>query len=215
MKPLSWRKKQWTVLRAVLMDLYPNRRTELNYTQDYELLFATILSAQCTDDRVNTVSAVLFDRFKHLQDYCDAEIAEIERIVYSTGFYRAKARHVQESARQIAERFGGKLPSTMQELITLPGVARKTANVVLQNCFDVLDGIAVDTHIIRFANRFGLSISKNPDHIEQDLMVVIDKSEWMIAGYWIKEYGRQHGRPVGPAYNATTDPLVSYIVIHS
>jgi endonuclease-3 len=207
------RKNQWNQIRDVLRKYFPDRKSELNYSTPWELLLAVILSAQCTDDQVNRVTEKLFQKYPHFEDYLSADIHEFERDIYSTGFFRSKARHVLGSARQIAERFGGIVPNTMEELITLPGVARKTANVVLQNIFDRMDGIAVDTHVRRFALRFGLSESQNPDHIERDLMRVIAQDEWMIAGYWIKEHGRKYGKSAKMGYKPENDPLLGVFVV--
>jgi endonuclease III len=204
---LAEKKQKWKKIRESLMKTYVNRKTELDYESAWELLVAVILSAQCTDDRVNLVTKDLFARYKTIGEYADCDISELEKIIYSTGFYRSKAKYIQSSAGKIRQDFAGIVPDSMDILVTLPGVARKTANVVLQNIYDKMDGIAVDTHIIRFANRFGFSDSKNSDNIEQDLMQIIDRSEWMIAGYWIKEYGRGPGKADGSGYRIQEDPF--------
>lgn len=209
---ITWRQNQWNQIRDVLRRHFPDRKSELNYSTPWELLLAVILSAQCTDDQVNRVTEKLFRKYPKFEDYLNADIREFERDIYSTGFFRSKARHVLRAARQIAERFGGAVPGTMEELITLPGVARKTANVVLQNIFDRMDGIAVDTHVRRFALRFGLSESQNPDQIERDLMQVINQDEWMIGGYWIKEHGRKYGKSAKMGYMPENDPLLGEFV---
>ncbi len=211
-RDLEWRQAQWDTLRAYLVTQYPNRKSELDYTNAWELLVAVILSAQCTDDRVNRVTPALFARFPTIESIANADIRDIEQVIYSTGFYHNKAKHIRGVAGKILTDFAGSVPSTMHDLITLPGVARKTANVVLQNAFDVLDGIAVDTHILRFAKRFGLSSGTSADAVERDLMQVIAPDEWMIAGYWIKEYGRGPGKADGSGYRADADPLVQYRV---
>lgn len=213
MQNLSWRQNQWNQIRDILRAHFPNRKSELNYTTPWELLLAVILSAQCTDHQVNRVTEKLFQKYPKFENYLGADIREFERDIYSTGFYRSKARHVLGCARQITERFNGEVPGTMSELITLPGVARKTANVVLQNIFDRMDGIAVDTHVRRFALRFGLSESQNPDQIEQDLMQVIARDEWMIAGYWIKEHGRKYGKSAKMGYLPEKDPVLGQFVV--
>ena len=144
-----------------------------------ELLVATILSAQSTDERVNIVTKSLFKKYNKPKDYAKADIKELEQDIRSTGFYHNKAKHIQESSRIIEEKYGGKVPKTMEELVELPGVARKTANIVLYNAFEITSGIAVDTHVRRLSNRLGLTENDNPDKIEQDLMKLIPKDQWM------------------------------------
>lgn len=212
MESIQWRQNQWGQIRDILRAHFPNRKSELNYSTPWELLVAVILSAQCTDDQVNRVTEKLFKKYPAFADYLNADISEFEKDIYSTGFFRAKTRHVLGSAAKIACDFGGQVPDSMEQLLTLPGVARKTANVVLQNIFDSMDGIAVDTHVRRFAIRFGLSDSQNPEKIEQHLMDVIDRSEWMVAGYWIKEYGRKYGKSAKMGYTPDNDVLLGRFV---
>ncbi len=213
MNSLEWRQNQWSHIRQILRAHFPNRKSELNYNTPWELLVAVILSAQCTDDQVNRVTEKLFKKYPTFQDYLNADVYEFERGIYSTGFFRAKTRHVLGSAAKIARDFGGEVPSTMEQLLTLPGVARKTANVILQNVFNVMDGIAVDTHVRRFALRFGLTESQNPEKIEQDLMQVMARDEWMVGAYWIKEHGRKHGKSAKTGYTPEKDPLLGQFVI--
>lgn len=203
---LPIRKKRWNKLYAKLVELFPVRVTELDYGDDWELLIAVILSAQCTDERVNKVTKKLFKKYKTINAYAKAKQRDFEQDIYSTGFYRNKAKNIIAAANMVQKKFKGKLPRTMSEMITIPGVGRKTANVVLQNLYGIHEGIAVDTHVKRFAIRFHLTDSSNPDSIERDLMKVIPQKDWRDAGYFIKQYGRSYG----PARNwdRTNDPLV-------
>lgn len=155
------------------------------------MLFATMLSAQCTDAMVNKVTARLFPKYPTLQDYAQADRAELEREIKPTGFFRMKSKHVQESARKLLESFEGRVPSTMDQLLTLPGVARKTANIVLGNAFGVVEGVAVDTHVRRLAQRLGLTTHQDPDKIEQDLMALVPRSQWFGLTYLLIEHGRR------------------------
>lgn len=154
------------------------------------MLFATILSAQCTDAMVNRVTAELFRKYPTLGDYANADRAELERDVKPTGFFRMKAKHVQEAARRILEEYGGEVPATMSELLTLPGVARKTANIVLGNAFGVVEGAAVDTHVRRLSQRLGLTGHTDPDRIERDLMAIAPRRHWFRMTYLFIEHGR-------------------------
>ncbi|MDQ2740710.1 MAG: endonuclease III [Chloroflexota bacterium] len=158
--------------------LYSDLTTGLNFTKPLELLVATILSAQCTDERVNLVTPTLFARFPTAQAYAEADPAELEEIIHSCGFFRNKAKNIQGAARGLLERFGGEVPKTMAELITLPGVARKTANVVLAHAFGRHEGIAVDTHVMRLSRRLGLTAHQEPVKIEVALMELLPAEEW-------------------------------------
>ncbi len=164
----------------------------LNFESPWELLVAVILSAQCTDKKVNEVTAVLFKKYPSLEAYLTAEQGEFERDIYSTGFYRNKAKHILASANMITEDFGGKVPRTMETILALPGVSRKTANVVLGNAYGVVEGIAVDTHVRRLARLWKLTNEWDPKKIERDLMDVLPKKEWLKATYYFIEYGRQY-----------------------
>ena len=139
---------------------------------------ATILSAQCTDKRVNIVTKSLFKKYKTAEDYANADLAELEQDIRSTGFYRNKAKNIKMSGRMLVEKFNSQVPRTMSELIELPGVARKTANIVLSNAYGIIEGIAVDTHVRRLSKRLGLTENKNPNKIEADLMLIVPKSHW-------------------------------------
>lgn len=163
---------------ALLNKKYKNPKTALKYKTPHQLLVATILSAQCTDQRVNKVTEDLFEKYKKVGDYAKAEKSELEKDVRTTGFFRNKAKHIIESAKIIVEKFRSMVPETMEDLITLPGVARKTANIVLSESFGKNEGIAVDTHVRRLSQRLGLSKNSNPDKIEIDLMAIILKKDW-------------------------------------
>ncbi len=175
---------------ASLKKLFPQARMALRYTTHWELLVAVMLSAQCTDKKVNEVTAVLFKKYPTLDDYVKAPLQEFERAIYATGFYHSKAKHILQTARIIQEEYEGTLPRTMEAMLHLPGVARKTANVVLGNAYGVVEGIAVDTHVRRLARRFGLTTSSDPKVIERDLMRLIAKKDWFLATYLFIEYGR-------------------------
>jgi endonuclease-3 len=157
---------------------YSDAKIALSYKNPLELLVATILSAQCTDRRVNIVTKVLFKKYRKPEDYANADLEELEEGIRSTGFYRNKARNVKKCCRILVEKFNSQVPKTMEELLELPGVARKTANIVLSNAFGVVEGIAVDTHVRRLARRLGLSEHENPNKIESDLMEIVPKTRW-------------------------------------
>jgi len=157
---------------------YPKAKTALNYTGPLGILVATILSAQCTDKRVNVVTKSLFKKYKTAEDYANADLGELEEAVRSTGFYRNKAKNIKRSGRMLVEKYDSQVPRTMNELLELPGVARKTANIVLSNAYGVIEGIAVDTHVRRLSKRLGLTENKNPNKIEADLMEIVPKSHW-------------------------------------
>lgn len=161
-----------------LRPLYGDLTTGLNFSSPLELVVATILSAQCTDERVNTVTPTLFTRYRSAEDFVEADSEDIESIIHSCGFYRNKTKSIQGMARVLLERYGGSVPSTMQELLTLPGVARKTANVVLSHAFSRNEGIAVDTHVTRLSRRLALTRESDPVKIERDLMGLVSRSDW-------------------------------------
>jgi len=158
---------------------HPDAKIALHYKNPLELLVATILSAQCTDERVNIVTKSLFKKYKTAEDYANADLKELESDIKSTGFYRNKARNIKKSGQMLVERFNSQVPKTMEELLELPGVARKTANIVLSNAYGVVEGIAVDTHVRRLAKRLGLTENEDADKIEQDLMKNVPKKYWM------------------------------------
>ncbi len=158
---------------------HPDAKTALHYTNPLELLIATILSAQCTDDRVNIVTKTLFKKYRTAKDYANANTKELEEDIRSTGFYRNKTRNIKKCCQMLVERFDSQVPQTMEEMLELPGVARKTANIVLSNAFGAIEGIAVDTHVRRLAIRLGLTENEDPNKIEEDLMKIVPKSYWM------------------------------------
>jgi endonuclease-3 len=169
---------------------YPDAKIALNYTNPLELLVATILSAQCTDEMVNKVTSSLFDKYRTARDYASANLERLEQEIEPTGFYHNKARHIIEAAKIIVADYDENVPKTMAEMITLPGVARKTANIVLYNAFGVVAGIAVDTHVRRLSRRLGLSQNSDPAKIEKDLMKQIPESKWSSFPYLLIEHGR-------------------------
>lgn len=174
-----------------LAQAYPEAKTALHFSNPLELLVATILSAQCTDERVNQVTAKLFKKYRTAEDYARAPIRELERDIHPTGFYRSKAKSIQGACRRIAEEFGGQVPQTMEAMLTLPGVARKTANVVLGSAFGIPTGIVVDTHVLRLAQRLGLTEQKDREKVERDLMAIIPQSEWISFSHRLIQHGRR------------------------
>lgn len=173
-----------------LKKAYPAPGTALDHRSALELLVATILSAQCTDVRVNKVTPGLFSRYPTASDYAGADRSELEEIIRSTGFYRNKAKSIQAANQKIVKRFGGDVPRTMEELLELPGVARKTANVVLGNYYGIAAGIVVDTHVQRLSQRMGLSRGKNAGEVEKDLMVIFPTKHWIDLGNLLILHGR-------------------------
>lgn len=176
---------------AALRATYPAAHCELKHSNPLELLVATILSAQCTDVRVNQVTASLFQKYRCAADYAQVPQEELERDIQSTGFYRNKAKNIQAACRAIAERHGGQVPRTMEELTALAGVGRKTANVVLGNAFGLNEGIVVDTHVCRLAARLKLSREKDPEKIERDLMALVPHEDWTSFSHWLIWHGRR------------------------
>ena len=170
---------------------YPDATTELEWKHPLELLVATMLSAQTTDVRVNQVTRGLFEKYRTAEDYAAVDSAQLEQDIRPTGFYRNKARALQGMARALLERHGGKVPRTMAELVALPGVGRKTANVVLGNAFGVDEGIVVDTHVRRVSNRLGLTEESDPEKIEQDLLQVVPREDWTIFSHLLILHGRR------------------------
>jgi endonuclease III len=177
-------------ITARLKKTYPRAKIALTFSNNWELLVAVILSAQCTDKKVNEITASLFKKYRRLEDYVRARPREFEPAIMSTGLYRAKAKNILATAKIVQEKFGGHVPRTMEEILTLPGVARKTANVVLGNAYGVVEGIAVDTHVRRLAQRLGLTNNENPKKIEQDLMRLIPKKDWFRLTYLLIDHGR-------------------------
>ena len=171
--------------------LYPDAHCELNYGSPFELLIAVILSAQCTDDRVNMITPTLFARFKDPQALAQADQEELEKIIFSTGFYRNKAKNIKACAKKLVEKFGGQVPQTMTDLLSLPGVARKTANVVLGTAFGIPSGVVVDTHIGRLSQRLGMTKHDEPTKIELDLQKLWPKERWIMSGHRLIWHGRR------------------------
>lgn len=189
---MAERKRRAKIVLNELERLFPDAKIALKFSNPWELLVAVMLSAQCTDKQVNIVTAKLFKKYPRLDDYVRANSAQFEKDIYSTGFYRVKAKNILAAAKMISEKHGGKIPCTMAELVALPGVARKTANIVLGNACGVVEGIAVDTHVKRLSGVLGLSGNTDPNKIEKDLMEVFPKEEWLSITYKLIEYGRNH-----------------------
>ncbi len=185
------KEKMQRILRQLKV-LFPDAQMMLTYKNNWELLVAVELSAQCTDKKVDEVTEKLFKKYRKLDDYVNADQREFEQDIFQTGFYRNKTKNILAAAKMVKGKFGGKIPRTMEEILTIPGVARKTANVVLGNAYGVVEGIAVDTHVKRMANRWGLSEHDNPEKIEKDLMVLLPKEEWFNFTYYTIEYGRKY-----------------------
>ena len=175
---------------TILKKKFPDAKIALHFSNPWELLVAVILSAQCTDKKVNEVTPALFKKYKTLDDYVHADKKEFEAMIHATGFYHAKTKNILATAKLIKEKFGGCVPRTMQEILTLKGVARKTANVVLGNAYGIVEGIAVDTHVIRLSQRLGLSYFHQPEKIEKDLIMLVPKKDWLKSTYLIIEHGR-------------------------
>ncbi len=171
---------------------YPDAKVTLNYTNPLELLVATILAAQCTDKRVNIVTKTLFKKYRKAEDYANANLEELEKEVRSTGFYRNKARNIKKCCQILVEKFNSEVPKTMEEMVSLPGVARKTANIVLSNAYGVTEGIAVDTHVRRIAKRLELTEQGNPDKIEKDLMDLVPRDKWTRLTDLLVFHGRRN-----------------------
>ncbi|GIW68662.1 MAG: hypothetical protein KatS3mg100_156 [Candidatus Parcubacteria bacterium] len=202
------RRARARALARALARLFPKSEayTELRFRSSWELLVAVILSAQATDKKVNEVTPTLFARWSTPRDFAKAPVKEIEKIISSLGFFRQKARAIKETAQAVVERFGGQVPDSLESLTTLPGVGRKTALVVLCNAFHKNEGIPVDTHVQRFALRFGLTDHWNPEKIEKDLEALLPRASWCAFAHRAILYGRR----VAPArtYNTQKDPLV-------
>jgi endonuclease-3 len=184
-------KQRIQIIIELLEKKYPSAKTALNYTNPFEMLIATMLSAQTTDIRVNIVTKTLFKKYRTPKDYANIDIKELEQDIHSTGFYHNKARNLQNTCKILIEKFHSQVPKTMEDLIELPGVARKTANIVLYNAYGIIAGIAVDTHVRRLATRLGLTEQKDQDKIEQDLMAITPKEKWMKLTDLLILHGRQ------------------------
>jgi endonuclease-3 len=176
---------------SILRKAYACSRTALRFETPLQILVATILAAQCTDKRVNKITPFLFKKYRTAADFASAGQAKLEEEIRPTGFFRNKAKSIIGASKKIVQDFGGEVPDSMEELITLPGVARKTANIVLSSAFKKAEGIAVDTHVRRLAQRLGLSKEKEPDKIEQDLMAIVPKKDWLDFNYLLVNHGRK------------------------
>ncbi len=189
----SLKKKEARVGKLIkaFQKTYPDAHCELLHHNPLELLVATILSAQCTDKQVNRVTPPLFRRYRSAEDYARAAPSELEDAIRSTGFYKNKAKNIQAACRKLLELHGGKVPRTMEDLVGLDGVGRKTANVILGNAFGRNDGVVVDTHVMRLSSRLKLSSHVNPEKIEQDLMSLVPKKFWTLWSHWLIWHGRR------------------------
>jgi endonuclease-3 len=184
------RKKCVQKMSKVLAALYPDAQMELNFSSDFECLVAVQLSAQCTDKRVNMVTEALFQKYRSITAFAQVSQEELEKDIYTCGFYRNKARNIIAAAKMVQNTFGGQLPRTLAEMISIPGVARKTGNVVLSTLYGIREGIAVDTHVRRFAIRFNLSDFSDPVRIEKDLMEIVPQEDWWTFNHRLVLYGR-------------------------
>jgi len=185
------KKERTEKICAVLQRTYPNAHCELNFSNPLQLLIATILSAQCTDKRVNIVTAELFKKYHGAKNFADAPLADIEEAVKTTGFFRNKAKNIKACCAALVEKFRGEVPRTMDELHSLAGVGRKTANVVLGNAFDINVGVVVDTHVTRLSNRLGLVKGTDAVKIEQELMPLVPQQDWTLFSHWLIWHGRR------------------------
>jgi endonuclease-3 len=175
---------------SLLRQEYPDVRCSLNFSSPLELLIATILAAQCTDERVNIVTADLFRKYRKPEDYLKVPVTELEQDIRSTGFFRNKAKSIQGTCKLIVEKFGGQVPQNFDELLTLPGVARKTANVVMGNAYAIASGVVVDTHVTRLSQLLGLSANTTPEKIEKDLIELVPKKDWIDFSHLLIYHGR-------------------------
>lgn len=202
------RKARARKIVAGLKKLLPKSKIALDFGDPWQLLVAVVLSAQCTDKKVNEVTPALFKKYPKLANYLKAKQPEFEQDIKPTGFYRNKARNILAAARVVKEKFGGKVPKTMEEMLAIPGIGRKSANVILANAYGIVVGIAVDTHVIRLSNKLGLTKNKNPEKIEKDLKEVIPKKDWFNFNYRLIDYGREFC-PARPHDHAKC-PLTKY-----
>lgn len=187
----SQRKQRTDKIIKLLKRAHPDAHCALNHSNPFELLIATILSAQCTDERVNIVTANLFRKYRKPEDYLNVPAAELQEDIRTTGFFRNKTKSIQGACKMLVEDFGGEVPSTMEELLKLPGVARKTANVVLGVGYEIAEGIVVDTHVNRVSHRLGLTKQKDAGKIEEDLMELVPRKDWIIFAHLLIFHGRR------------------------
>ncbi len=196
-KELPRLRTRWQKISRTLTKLYPDAHIALTFSNPWELLVAVQLSAQCTDKKVNEVTPALFKKYRKLDDYVKAGktargVQEFQKAIHATGFYRAKTRNILAAACYIKEKYNGKLPRTMAEMVKVPGVGRKSANVILGNAYGVVEGIAIDTHMIRLSHVLGLSSETTPEKIEQDMMKIIPRRDWFVSTYRLINYGRAY-----------------------
>lgn len=189
---------------SALKRAYPEAKCSLNHSNAFELLIATILSAQCTDERVNIVTADLFRKYRRPEDYLKVRPNELQDDIRTTGFFRNKAKSIQGTSRMLVDEYGSQVPQTMDELLELPGVARKTANVVMGNAFGIASGVVVDTHVTRLSRRLGLTVQKQAEKIETDLIQIVPKKDWVIFSHLLIA----HGRKICKARNPFCDQCV-------
>ena len=195
---MNFSKQKAKKIVRILRDTYPDATCSLNFTTPFEAVVSVILSAQCTDERVNKTTPNLFAKCKTIKDFANIDIKELEILIHPCGFYRNKAANIKACAKKILESFGGNVPSTMEELLTLPGVGRKTANVVLLEVFGIANGIAVDTHAKRISNKLGLSNHSDPEKIEQDLLKIFDKDDLKFINHLLVWHGRNYCKAQNP-----------------
>lgn len=207
-KTLDQRKARVAAILPILKKNYPDAKCRLNYTTPLQLIVATILSAQCTDDRVNIVTRDLFKKYKSAKDFANAPIEELEKAIQSTGFFRNKAKSLKAMAQSLIDLHGGEVPNTMAQLVELAGVGRKTANVVLGNAFGIDEGIVVDTHVTRLSLRLGLSKHDDAVKIEQDLLPLVPKKDWTLWSHLMIAHGRAICQARKP--KCSQCPLLSY-----
>ncbi len=188
---ITAKKERTMKIIAALRRTYPTAHCELNFSSPLELLIATILSAQCTDKRVNLVTAELFKKYRNAKDFADAPLSDIEDAVKTTGFFRNKAKNIKACCAALVEKFAGEVPRTMEELHALAGVGRKTANVVLGNAFGINVGVVVDTHVTRLGNRLGLVKGTDAVKLEQELMKLVPQNDWTLFSHWLIWHGRR------------------------
>lgn len=183
-------KNETNKIIKILKKTYPDAKCSLDFSTPFELVVAVMLSAQCTDERVNLTTPALFEKCKSIEDFANIDLKELEQIIHPCGFYRNKAKNIKQCAKQVLEKFNGNVPKDMDSLLTLAGVGRKSANVILLEVFDIANGIAVDTHCKRLAHRLGLSSEKDPSKIEKDLLKQIDKKNWKDVNHLFIWHGR-------------------------
>lgn len=196
---LAARKERTKTIIQKLKRYYPDAHCALDHEGPLQLMMATILSAQCTDERVNIVTKTLFRKYRTAQDFANASLEDLEQMIKSTGFFRAKAKSLKGAGAKLVRDYGGEVPRQLEELVTVPGVGRKTANVVLGNAFGIASGIVVDTHVKRLSYRLGLTMQKTPDKIEKDLCQLVPEKDWINFSHWLIFHGRQVCKARRPA----------------